>query len=673
MNHQSTYAHYAVALAAVLCALFAVLSAPARAHETDQFSVPTGKTFAALDDYISDIAFDALTVGMEKTNDKIRAALARHASRAEIDKLYEPDVIANDVYTSFPNAVVLIEEIENYVSRSSTKKLFPGRIVGYQEFSYIYDNNFFPLDPRQVFKIWRASTIKVNGVYLGTDKIGHFTDMGMNYYKKFRAALKDGKSEEEAMAIVRDFAANDGFLGEKGVIGFVSSGVYSNADLASNYSGLKFYINLTKPTLIRGEVRSPMLVRDGDLYALAPYVTRDSSFFLDFITDHFDEALNPSLHVKGVRDAVRKAVEQRADHVRAWYADVNGMERTPEYFDDRVEELRTYYGENYGWWAGDENEILLTSQMIFPPMHTQLAPTSNDVVQLMQAAYDGDPELVRIALADGADANAHLSPPSPLSSDAGNTPLHMAARRGASDTIHLLLEAGADARAANLRMVTPLHMAAHEPEAARRLIEAGAPVDAADLAGRSPLHWAANNPSDPVAEMLIEHGADVDQRDKHGQTPLHLAASQGNIDVMNTLLEHGADANAKARYNTTPLHMAAAHDRVDAVTLLLRNGADANAKDEYGCTPLHDAARLGHIETVRALLANRAQANAVDAYGTTPLHLAARFNRPTVITLLLDHGADMEAGNDFGMSPVEEARRKGNKDALAIFTARSKK
>ncbi len=663
---------FAATAAAVLLLCLALAPAPAAAHETDQFSVPMGKQFADLSDHITDLAYDALVKGVEKTNRKIRQALARHASDAELAELYGPDVIANEVYTSFPNAVVLIEDLEGYVERSSTKKKFPGRVVGYQEFSYIYDHNFFPLDPRQVFKIWRASTIYVNGVYLGTDKIGHFTDMGMNYYKKYRAGIREGRSEQQAMVDTIYFGGHDGFLGERGVLGFLSSGVYSNADLASNYAGMKFYINLTQPTLVAGKIHDPLLVRDGDYWALAPHVARDSDFFMTFITPHFDEVLNPSLHSKGIREPVRQAIEKRADSVLAWYSDANGMQRTPEYFAQQMQDLKTYYGEDYGWWAGDDNEIITVQNTCFLPIESQLIhPSSGSAVQALQYACDGDAAALRIALRDSAAVNARFTPRSPYSSDAGNTPLHFAARTGELDVITTLLEAGADVAAVNVRSVTPLHMAVQNPEAARALIEAGANVNAVDLAGRSPLHWAANIASAETVALFIDHNADINLRDKNGQAPLHLAATNGDVNTITALIEAGADVNARARYDTTPLHLAALHNHAEAASTLIEAGADVNAADEYGCTPLHDAARLANIAVVKALIEAGANVNAADITNTTPLHLAARFNRPTVARMLLDAGADPGAGNNVGMSPIEEARKKRSADVSAIFAERA--
>ena len=56
---------------------------------------------------------------------------------------------------------------------------------------------------------WNCATIRAYGVYLGTDKLGHFTDMGKHYYREYRKSLDEGKSEDEAVAAkpTKDFDA----------------------------------------------------------------------------------------------------------------------------------------------------------------------------------------------------------------------------------------------------------------------------------------------------------------------------------------------------------------------------------------------------------------------------------------------------------------------------------
>ena len=76
--------------------------------------------------------------------------------------------------------------------------------------------------------------------------------------------------------------------------------------------------------------------------------SRDSRFFELFVSDHYNESLNPSLFESGMRKAVRKAVKKRAERILEFHADGNGNRRSKAYFDNLLDELSTYYGEDYG-------------------------------------------------------------------------------------------------------------------------------------------------------------------------------------------------------------------------------------------------------------------------------------------------------------------------------------
>ncbi|MDG0815439.1 TonB-dependent receptor [Bdellovibrio svalbardensis] len=80
-----------------------------------------------------------------------------------------------------------------------------------------------------------ASTIKVNGQLIGTDKLGHFIDQGFEFYTPYRQSG------------YRMSVALDGSLGsEKGYSGGGSTGAVSYADATANYHGIRFYHNLTE-------------------------------------------------------------------------------------------------------------------------------------------------------------------------------------------------------------------------------------------------------------------------------------------------------------------------------------------------------------------------------------------------------------------------------------------
>jgi hypothetical protein len=81
--------------------------------------------------------------------------------------------------------------------------------------------------------------------------------------------------------------------------GLTMVGVYSNADMAANYAGLKFYLNLARPVVVNGRRLPPMLVKRQDLWELNPALP--ANFLRPFITDHLNEAMNPSLYTGVLR------------------------------------------------------------------------------------------------------------------------------------------------------------------------------------------------------------------------------------------------------------------------------------------------------------------------------------------------------------------------------------
>lgn len=78
-----------------------------------------------------------------------------------------------------------------------------------------------------------ASTVKVNGELIGTDKLGHFIDQGFEFYTPYRRSGYDM------------YPALHSSLGsEKSHSGKKSTGVISYADAMANYHGILFYHSL---------------------------------------------------------------------------------------------------------------------------------------------------------------------------------------------------------------------------------------------------------------------------------------------------------------------------------------------------------------------------------------------------------------------------------------------
>jgi ankyrin repeat protein len=178
-------------------------------------------------------------------------------------------------------------------------------------------------------------------------------------------------------------------------------------------------------------------------------------------------------------------------------------------------------------------------------------------------------------------------------------------------------------------------------------------------AGEAPLHVAARRWNVPMVERLIDHGADVSRRRADGATPHTLAELQGNSEVGAWLLAHGAidelstverfiaactradrtaadallAAHPGLRSELQPehhlmLHRPAESGNAPVLETMLGCGFNPDAPDKDRVTPLHRAAMSGHVEAVRVLLRHGADVNAQDGmFSASPLVWAVEGRR----------------------------------------------
>lgn len=153
------------------------------------------------------------------------------------------------------------------------------------------------------------------------------------------------------------------------------------------------------------------------------------------------------------------------------------------------------------------------------------------------AAQQNDAEAVRTLLRGGADANAAQAD--------GLTGLHWAALNDNRAILDLLLYAGATVKPlTRVGAYAPLHLAARRgnSEIVRALLEAGAEPNAFTSTGVAALHFAAQANSAEAIQALVEFGADVDAPDAfQSRTPLIFAASRNATVAAQALLAAGAD------------------------------------------------------------------------------------------------------------------------------------
>ncbi|MBR5888324.1 MAG: ankyrin repeat domain-containing protein [Akkermansia sp.] len=298
--------------------------------------------------------------------------------------------------------------------------------------------------------------------------------------------------------------------------------------------------------------------------------------------------------------------------------------------------------------------------------------------KLLDAAKNGETELVKLLIAAGADVNQ--------ADILGETPLHNAAIFGHAECVKLLLAAGADVNAKGNAKVnehdddytwnsytscTPLIVAVGNDHAgcAKLLLAAGADVNMASEDGETPLYWAAHYGRAECAKLLIDAGADVNKADKYGGTPLYWTADEGLTEVMKLLIAAGADVNQTDKDGETPLYRAAYSGHAECVKLLINAGADVNKANKYGQTPLYWAAEDGHTECVKLLIAAGADVNKADKNGWTPLSQAAYYGHTDCVKLLIAAGADVNKANKYGQTPLYWAAEDGHTECVKLLIA----
>jgi hypothetical protein len=311
-------------------ALFAVAAATVRATETDQFTLPP----VPLDDLGPDMGAIVLDV--------VRAAVAEVNARIAERKLLDPRagllpaderLVATRVYeeTGIGIPEATMERALRYGNYGNRNVRF---VPSY--FDTIYSGAFAPYPLAHITT--NCPTIRLYGIDVGTDKPGHIFQTGYEYYNLYENARAGGA--DEATSIRRAIAY--GVLTEKGLFGIALTGVYSNGDLAGNYAGFKFYRNLFHEVRIGDVTLAPIVRRDGDRYVVDP-ARDDADLMRPFVTEHLNEAFNPSRHLF--------SVERIHGHVRdrcaTWMKQVPGFDNAS--YRAQLEGNRTWFGEPYGW------------------------------------------------------------------------------------------------------------------------------------------------------------------------------------------------------------------------------------------------------------------------------------------------------------------------------------
>lgn len=344
MSHaRSNKSHRSVAL--LVCGLLFAFQTNALAFETDQYDLPP-TPLADLGDEVS----EHVEARLRKAVDKINAEIRRRQQclddesaagcdsvdyeRARLEHLRSEDGIVRAAFDQLGAGVPPFTSMGTWMDSHH----FIGQPARYRT---SYAKSIFILFPHIALTI--SPTVNLYGSEFGTDKIAHLFQQGYTYYKMYRRALNEGSTPEEATAK----AVRWGRKSERTFFGTLVAGVYSNGDLAANYVGLKFYEGLTHSISFGSFTRPPILLLKDGFWMFSGAVNLRDVLLKPLISDHLNEALNPSIFTKtlGFRSYIRHVVRRRS--CEQWF------ERYPDLSRNGLEEqslrLRLWQGEDYGF------------------------------------------------------------------------------------------------------------------------------------------------------------------------------------------------------------------------------------------------------------------------------------------------------------------------------------
>ena len=344
----------------------------ALADETDNFYLPLDAALADLGEFLEAVHTLALEEAVEEVNAGVERALQIKDPGTRSKRLarwHNPDALARAVAGRFGATIAETRMVRNAMSGSWARETYPGLTTTHPG---IWMNlaGHFPLDPRILIMLVQAPTVKAYGVYFGTDKFTHFHHLGWSYYKMYRSLLAAGSSKEEALSRVLEHHKSGGLLAEANLYGTLGTGVYSNGDMAANHLGFKFLLNLTEPVVLQGTEREPLVVRCGVFWRLNHQVRLRSGWFRPFISDHLNEALNPSYYDWTMRPGIRRVLRHRAARIVQFYTRKDGRPNDPAYYDHLAHELSTYYGEPYGH-SGRFEKLMTIGNTCLPALQGQ--------------------------------------------------------------------------------------------------------------------------------------------------------------------------------------------------------------------------------------------------------------------------------------------------------------
>src|SRR6266545_3875823 len=297
---------------------------------------------------------------------------------------------------------------------------------------------------------------------------------------------------------------------------------------------------------------------------------------------------------------------------------------------------------------------------------TELVAYWGGLAPMHLAARQGEIEAVKALIEAGADVDQ------PTVGDK-STPMLVATINGHFDLAKLLLDKGANPKAAQHNGVTPLYAALNCQWAAKALYPQPRAFEQQHTSYLELMKALLDKGADPDARLTkkvwyAQYDFDQSGVDEAGTTPFWRAAYASDVDAMKLLVSYGADTNIPSmrmpgRVRTGDVGERAVQD-VSGVPPIPVGGpavppllaASGQGYGEGFAANHHRYAPGGMLAAVKYLVEElHADVNSRDHEGNTALHNAAARGDNEMIQYLVGKGADPKIVNRAGQTTVDMA------------------
>lgn len=335
----------------IVCFILLFQSSVSFAFETDQYNL-SPVPLADIGDEVAEYTEQNIREAFEKVNAKIAASQAcldkqtgkkncdsDAEERAKLAELRSENAIIKEVFKPLGGGVPPFTNSGTWMEKHKFRAA-PSR------FKTSYKKSIYYTAPINYLTI--SDTVRLYGIEFGTDKIAHIFQQGFTYYKTFQKNRAKNLSEKDAVKEAVDW----GKFTENTYYGTLVGGVYSNADLAANFAGMKFYDNLTHEIKLGNETKLPILVLKNGFWIFNEKINVRESVLKPFITNHLNEARNPSVYfnVFSFRNIIRRNVRKQA--CPQWKANFPNLSAAE--FKAETDSLSLWNGEDYGAKASNK-------------------------------------------------------------------------------------------------------------------------------------------------------------------------------------------------------------------------------------------------------------------------------------------------------------------------------